>query len=66
DIRGDWKIKKTGIEGLCEAVERIYSMEQNEYEAMRINSRKHIEKKFTSAIMAANYEHVYKQILNQQ
>jgi len=29
DIRGDWIIKKTGIEGLYEAVEKIYSLPPN-------------------------------------
>ena len=47
DRRGDWIIKKTGIEGLCEAVERIYAMPEEQYRQMRKNCRAHVEKHFT-------------------
>jgi glycosyltransferase involved in cell wall biosynthesis len=63
DIRGDWIIKKTGIEGLCEAVERIYAMPKADYEKMRLASRKHVEKNFTAEKMVEGYEQVYKKIL---
>lgn len=65
DIRGDWIIKKTGIEGLCEAVERIYHMPEEEYKAMRRACRKRIEENFTVEKMVDNYEKVYKTILSQ-
>lgn len=63
DIRGDWIIKKTGIEGLCEAVERIYSMSESEYGQMRRNCRLHVEKNFTVERMVDEYEKLYKGIL---
>jgi glycosyltransferase involved in cell wall biosynthesis len=63
DIRGDWIIKKTGIEGLCEAVEKIYAMPEADYEKMRLASRKHVEKNFTAEKMVEGYEQVYKKIL---
>lgn len=63
DIRGDWIIKKTGVEGLCEAVEKIYNMSVEEYKQMRINCRKHIEENFTVEKMVDGYEAVYKKIL---
>lgn len=63
DIRGNWVIKKTGIEGLTEAVKRIYSMPQNEYQNMRRACRKHVEDKFTVDRMVEGYERVYQKVL---
>ena len=64
DIRGDWIIKKTGIEGLCEAVERIYSMPKKQYQEMRYACRKHVEKYFTVERMIDDYEKVYQDVLD--
>ncbi|MBU4017518.1 glycosyltransferase [Patescibacteria group bacterium] len=64
DIRGDWIIKKTGIEGLCEAVERIYAMPADQYRQMRQDCRKHVEEKFTVERMVDEYEKVYQKIIN--
>jgi len=63
DIRGSWVIKKTGLEGLKEAVERIYSMPEKEYKKMRQECRNHIEKNFTVKHMVHAYEKVYKNIV---
>jgi glycosyltransferase involved in cell wall biosynthesis len=63
DIRGNWVIKKTGIEGLCEAVDRIYSMPEKEYQLMRRNCRIHVENNFTIERMVDGYEKVYQKIL---
>lgn len=63
DIRGNWIIKKTGFEGLCEAIERIYSMPEKEYLEMRGNCKAHVEKYFTANKMAKNYLNVYKKLL---
>ncbi|MEK7533920.1 MAG: glycosyltransferase [Patescibacteria group bacterium] len=63
DIRGDWSVKKTGIEGLSEAVERIYSMSENDYRTMRKNCRAHVEKNFTIERMVDEYEKVYNQVV---
>lgn len=64
DIRGDWTVKKTGIEGLCEAVERIYSMPEKQYMQMRRNCRAHVEKNFTVERMVEDYEKLYEKIIN--
>ncbi len=64
DIRGDWIVKKTGFEGLCEAVERIYAMPEAEYRQMRRNCRAHVEQHFTVERMVDEYEKVYEQILS--
>lgn len=64
DIRGDWIIKKTGIEGLCEAVERIYTMSEEKYLAMRRSCRAHVEAHFTVSRMVDEYVRVYEEILN--
>lgn len=66
DKRGEWIVKKTGIEGLCEAVERIYSMPEDEYRQMRKNCRKHVEENFTVEKMVSGYEEVYKKVINRQ
>ncbi len=64
DIRGDWIVKKTGLEGLCEAVEQIYSMPEDRYREMRRACREHVEKNFTVERMVDQYEKVYQEILN--
>lgn len=66
DIRGEWKIKKTGFEGLCEAVEKIYSMPNDEYQQMRQACRKHVEENFTVGKMVDNYERLYQEILEKK
>jgi glycosyltransferase involved in cell wall biosynthesis len=66
DIRGDFIIKKTGIEGLCEAVERIYSMPEDQYRKMRRACREHVEKNFTVERMVDEYEKVYEEIISQR
>ncbi|MFH0948494.1 MAG: glycosyltransferase, partial [Elusimicrobiota bacterium] len=63
DIRGNFIIKKTGIEGLCEAIERIYAMPQDQYMAMRKKCREHAEKNFTVYKMITQYIQVYKKVL---
>ena len=62
DIRGDWIIKKTGIEGLAQAIEKISSMSDTEYRQMRQNCRKHVEENFIVEKMANEYVEVYKKI----
>lgn len=64
DIRGNWIIKKTGVEGLVEAVERIYSLSDDKYKEMRKACRAHVEKNFTVEKMVQQYENVYRQILS--
>jgi len=66
DIRGDWIIKKTGIEGIVEAVNKIKSMPENEYIEMRNNCRNHVEKSFTAEKMADEYEKIYHKVLKMQ
>jgi len=63
DIRGNYMTKKTGFEGLCEAVQKIYSLPEEEYRLMRRQSREHVEKKFNVDDMVDNYVAYYKEIL---
>ena len=60
DVRGDWIIKKTGVEGLIEAVERIYSMSEVEYFTMRKACRERVEMYFTIEMMTKSYIKAYK------
>lgn len=59
----EYIIKKTGAEGLREAVERIYAMPESEYRAMRAACRKHIENSFTTEKMAEGYLEAYQKVL---
>ncbi len=64
DIRGNWIIKKTGIEGLIDAISYMNSLSPDEYKAMRKQSREHVEKHFTARLMAQNYHAIYSQLLH--
>lgn len=61
--RGDWMIKKTGTEGLAEAVEKIYAMNQDKYIKMRRACRAHIEKYFSVSTMVDKYEATFLRII---
>lgn len=63
DIRGNWIIKKTGFEGMCEAVQKIYALSLVEYQIMRRKSREHVEKNFNVDDMVDKYVTYYKEIL---
>lgn len=62
---GNWIVKKTGIEGLCEAVERIYAMPEDQYKQMRLNCRAHVEKNFTVRTMTNAYEKILNSFIRQ-
>lgn len=62
DIRGDFMIKKTGTEGLREAVERIYALSTVEYKAMRHACRARVEEQFTLDTMVDSYIEIYKKL----
>lgn len=63
DKRGDFIVKKTGIEGLVEAIQRLNSLSQEEYVKMRQACRKRVEKNFTIEKTIEGYENMYKKIL---
>jgi len=58
-----WIVKKTGLDGLCEAVERIYLMSESESRQMHENCRKRVEENFTIEKMVENYEKVYQEAI---
>jgi len=60
---GNFIIKKVGMDGLIEAVNRIYSMPDKEYAQMRKNCRKLVEERFTTEKMTERYEKVYNQLI---
>jgi glycosyltransferase involved in cell wall biosynthesis len=64
DKRGDFIVKKTGIEGLTEAIERMNSLTSEEYIKMRQNCRRHVEENFSVERMAQNYKNMYNKITN--
>lgn len=61
--RGDFIIKKTGIEGFCEAIERIYAMPADEYQQMRMACRQRVINYFTVRRMIKQYIETYKKVL---
>lgn len=61
--RGEWSIKRTGVEGLAEAVTRLETMSKKEYVMMRRACRKHVEEHFSIDRMITGYERVYENIL---
>lgn len=63
DKRGNWVVQKTGVEGLKEAVEKIYAMSEGEYKQLRFAARKHVEQSFSAKKMVEEYENLYKKIL---
>lgn len=65
EIKGDWITKKTGIEGLCEATRRIYTMSKDEYREMRLKCRSHVEQNFTVDVMVRKYELAYLKLITQ-
>jgi len=56
-------IKKRGVEGLCEAVERLKSMGVDQYRVMRRSCRRHAEEYFTTERMVKDYERIYEKVL---
>lgn len=64
DIRGDWIIKKTGLEGLKEAINIIYSLPDEQYTTIRRNCRRHVEENFTIEKMVDGYVEIYKKIIS--
>ena len=54
--RGSWVIKKTGVEGLVEAIGRVTTI-------TREACRKHVEVHFSIPKMVSSYENCYKKIL---
>lgn len=64
DRRGDYIIKKSGREGLQEAIEKIATMSTQAYTAMRKAARQDVEKRFTVERMVDMYEQLYAHILH--
>lgn len=63
DKRGDFIIKKTGIDGLVEAIQKLNALPKEEYIKMRQACRKRVEENFSVEKMAEGYEKVYREIL---
>src|SRR3989344_283787 len=61
--RGDWIIKKSGMEGLREAVEKMYTMPEEKYRLMRRACRQHATRHFTVEKMVDEYEEVYSRVI---
>jgi glycosyltransferase involved in cell wall biosynthesis len=66
DIRGDFIIKKTGLDGLAEAVTKIFNLSDAEYEKLQKMCREHIEKNYTISKMVDAYETLFKSVTRLQ
>ncbi len=62
DKRGNYTITSCGIEGLLEAVQRIYSMPHDRYREMRRSCRDRAEKYFSIDRMVDDYLSVYQEL----
>ncbi len=58
-------VRKVGIEGMLEAVDKIDSLSENEYKKMRQQSRANVEERFTTHNMVQGYENLYKKIIKE-
>lgn len=63
EIRGDYLIKQTGVEGICEAIQRIYSMPEDEYKNMRKACRDRVRDYYTVEKMTRSYIEIYKKTI---
>lgn len=52
-----------GVDGLTRAIEKIYSMSDEEYSAMRKKCRRHVEENFSVEKMVEAHEQVYSQLI---
>lgn len=57
--KGNWIIKKQGVEGLVEAIQRIGEID-------RAACRKHVEEHFTVEKMVEGYEKVYEKVISER
>ena len=64
DRRGDFLTKATGVDGLREAIDRLYALPTDLYMAMRRHARRHIMKNFSVDSMVTSYEAIYKKCLS--
>lgn len=64
DVRGDWTVKETGIEGLARAINKIDALSEVEYSQMRKHCRERVAGKFDVEGMVSGYEEAYSEILN--
>lgn len=60
DIRGEWVTKATGQAGLQEAIERLYSLSPEKYNAMCLAARARVEQYFSIDRLVGEYEELYK------
>ena len=65
DIRGNFTIKRTGIEGLNDAIAYLHNLEEDKYNDMRANCRHHVEKNFSIKKMVDNYVIAYDKLISQ-
>lgn len=59
----NYTIKKSGTEGLQEAVKHVIMLNDFDYKALRKNARNHVEKTFTVQTMVDQYDSLYKKMI---
>jgi glycosyltransferase involved in cell wall biosynthesis len=62
--RGDFIIKKSGVEGLKEAAEMIVSLSHEDYQRLREECRKQVVDKFSIKRMIDDYEALYERVVS--
>lgn len=56
--------QEKGIDGLCEAVRKLYSLDSQNYKLISENCRKTVEERFTLDKMIESYEQLYLEIIS--
>ena len=56
-------IKEKGMEGLIQAVEKLYSLDNRSYNDMIHAARNRVEEHFTIEKMVENYEKIYNKLV---
>lgn len=57
-------VKPNDIQGMVQAVKRIYDMPEGRYKQMRLACRAHVAKNFTVEKMVDGYERVYERVID--
>ncbi len=64
DKKNGYLVKENDFTRLKKAVQELYALPQKEYQQLRYDCRKHVEKHFRVETMVDNYEKTYLKILN--
>lgn len=59
-------VEPDNIDEMARVIEKIYNMSEKEYQILRTNCRKYVEKNFTVNKMTDGYEKVYQEVIEEE